>query len=208
MSLPDNPPPNMNSLFRLVPAALALGLALVPMIGRAVSPSAESRVARLDALVQLSSNQQTAALLIFAHENAVLDSLATPEERVQKGSDARLASRTQIRAVLTPEQRKKYDISPQTLGGGSVVNPESFVDRLHQAIPLNAEQKTEALQIIWHEHIDQVAATPPDQAPKGFFWSQAVRDQLRAILTPEQQAKFDATPPYRSSGPRSAKTGG
>ncbi len=70
---------------------------------------------------------------------------------------------------------------------------------------LSNEQKAKALQIVWNEHIDQIAATPPDQPPKGFLWTQTVRDQLRAILTPEQQAKFDVTPPYRRSGPGSGK---
>jgi Spy/CpxP family protein refolding chaperone len=198
----------MKSILRPMLAAFALGLALVPVASRAASQPPEGRVDRLDTLVKLTADQKLRAAEIFRNENAILDAFTNIDDRALKGMDARVESRAQIRALLTPEQRKKFDVSPQSLGGGLPVDPQNLVDRLDQVVSLTADQKAKALQIIWNDLTDQLAATPEGQALKGFMWQQPVRDQLRALLTPAQQAKFDVTSPYRRSGPASAKTGG
>jgi hypothetical protein len=66
-------------------------------------------------------------------------------------------------------------------------------------VSLTAQQKQKAAEIFWDDIVEQVAALPADQRLQGFRWSNRVRDRLRALLTPEQKAKFDRTPPYRAN---------
>lgn len=162
-----------------------------------VTPASE--VARLDELVKLTPGQRTIALQVFEEKFESLVGLL-PLERPEKGMESRQATRALIRATLTPEQRKIYDITPQLRGGGALANPDSMVERLDQVVALTAAQKTQATEILWDDFKAQIAALAPDEAPHGFRWTQGVRDRLRALLTPAQQAKFDVTPPYRSSG--------
>lgn len=280
----------MKSLLRPLLAALAFGLALMPVSSRAAQPAAEVKVAQLDALVQLSPDQKAQALEIFRNENTVLDGLniasgdahtvqtwfatrgksrddigallapvqkkvyehsrqnvggglirVSPEEqvarldrlvgltpgqktvayqvfdeeleslldlpsadRLAKGGEFRQTAKAQIRSLLTPEQLMKYNHAPQDQGGGLPANPENMVASLSQLVSLTSVQKAQATQILWNEVDAQLAAGTPEEPPKGFRWTPRVKDQLRAILTPDQQAKFDVTQPYRSN----AKAGG
>ena len=190
----------MKTRLRPLLAALALGLAFLPVALRADSMPAPTRVARLDALVGLAPEQKAAALDIFSGENAILDSFTTLEDRMLKGAPARDSSRAHIRAMLTPEQRKKYDLSPQADGGGLMSNPENMVERADKLLRFSADQRRQALAIIWNELIEQIAATPDDEAPKGFFWTQAVQDHLRTIMTAEQLRLYDTTPFSQGGG--------
>src|SRR5439155_18060268 len=128
---------------------------------------------------------------LFQKEATALDAITTIEDRAMKGMEARQATRADLRALLTPEQRKKYDVSPQSLGGGLAADPANLVAFLDQAIPLTAEQRKKATAILWDDITDQMAALPEDKPLPGFRWSDPVRAKLRAVLTPEQQAKFD-----------------
>jgi RNA polymerase sigma factor (sigma-70 family) len=160
----------------------------------------ESRVARIAALVGLTPEQQARVAEIFRKETAALEAFAAGDERATKGMEARQAARAEVRAMLTPEQRQKYDVSPQRLGGGLPADPANLVASLDQKVTLTAEQKQKATAIIWDDLMDQMAKLPAEQALPGFRWSDKVRDQLRGVLTSEQQATFDQTTPYRKSG--------
>lgn len=138
------------------------------------------------------------AAALFAKEATILDGIPE-QERGEKGMEARVATRKDVRAALTDEQRRKYDISPQSLGGGLPVDPANMVTRLDQAVKLTPQQKQKAIEILWEDVIDQVAALPADQQLKGFQWRDPVRDRLRGILSNEQQSAFDVTPPYRKN---------
>jgi hypothetical protein len=188
--------------------SLALTI-LVTCLARTAQAEAVSnvphRVERLDALVHLSATQKAQVSEAFAREEAALSTMAPGKERMTEGADFRQATRVRVRSVLTPEQRRKYDISPQSLGGGLPTDPANLVMRLDQVATLTADQKTKATQIIWDDLTDQLAALPDDQPLKGFMWGDKVRDQLRAILTPAQQAKFDSTPPYRKNNRPAAR---
>jgi RNA polymerase sigma factor (sigma-70 family) len=159
----------------------------------------QSRVSRLDALVHLTADQAKRAADVFGRELTALDAFGTLEDRAVKGMEIRQQSRADIRALLTPEQRRKYDIAPQSMGGGLSVDPANLVDRLDKLVALTPEQKKNATEIFWDDVVNQVSAMPADQPLRGFMWSDPVRDRLHAILTAEQQAKFDTTSPYRKS---------
>lgn len=158
----------------------------------------ERRVERLDELVRLTAEQKAQAAALFAKEYNVLEQIPVAD-RGEKGRDARLATRKDVRDVLTPDQRRKYDVSPQAVGGGLPVDPASMVARLDESVALSPEQKRQAAEILWADIIEQVAALPEERTLNGFLWSDGVRDRLRAILTPEQRIRFDQTPPYRKN---------
>src|SRR4051794_37452350 len=82
--------------------------------------------------------------------------------------ETRQATRAEIRALLTPEQRSKYDVSPQSLGGGLPADPANMAMALEQAVGLTSEQKKKATDIFWDDITDQIAALPPDQNLKAF----------------------------------------
>ncbi len=167
----------------------------------------EDETARLDRLVGLSPAQQAVALQIFQEELETLLDLPAAD-RLVKGGEARQAAKAQTRAILTPEQQKKYDRTPPGEGGGMPGNPENMVASLDQVVSLSAAQKAQAGQIFWSEMDAQLATATPDRPLKGFTWRQPLRDQLRAILTPEQQVKFDAAPLYSGKRPGARKSGG
>ena len=78
----------------------------------------ETKVARLNEAVGLTSAQAKVAQKIFAEELDAL--LEIPEaDRPLKGMEARQTARAEVRAILTPEQLSKYDTTPQSRGGGA-----------------------------------------------------------------------------------------
>lgn len=158
----------------------------------------ERRVERLDALVRLTPEQKDKVAALFAKESVVLEGIPVAQ-RGERGQDARVATRKGVREILTEEQRRKYDVSPQSAGGGLAIDPVHLVGRLDGTVRLTPEQKEKATRIFWDDIVDQVAALPADQTLPGFMWRDKVRGQLREILSPEQQAKFDVTPPYRKN---------
>jgi Spy/CpxP family protein refolding chaperone len=120
-------------------AALALGLAFVPMISNAeeATPPAgrppgggggggggrgmqtpEQQVTALETAVgTLTADQKTKITAIFTKTAA--DMQAIPQEdRRTKGRELRTAANKEVRALLTPEQQTKFDAIPQRGPGG------------------------------------------------------------------------------------------
>lgn len=178
---------------------LLVSFMLFPNSAHAASPSVASRVEKLDKLITLTADQKQKAAEIFRVENETLDALSA-EVRAEQGMEARAKSRAEIRALLTPQQRTIYDIAPQTSGGGVMFSPENLVARIDQVVTLTEDQKRQATEIIWNEFLDQLAAAPPENPPKGFLWRPATRDLLRALFTPEQREKYDHTPVAQGGG--------
>jgi hypothetical protein len=184
---------NLNSLAvksRLLPC-LALFLALVPLVTNAAPPSAATRADRLAELVPLTSEQRAKATAVFQHEMDALAALPAVE-RGLGGMEIRQASREQIRALLTPEQQQKYDRTPQVRGGGlTLPTPENKTARLDETVHLTATQKPVVLQI-YQEEFESLIALPPAERPeKGARFRQAAKEQVQAVLTPEQLALQD-----------------
>jgi hypothetical protein len=183
----------MNPPLRHILAALVFGSLCFVFSIQAAGMKTESRVARLDQLVTLTDEQKVKAAEIFQAEDAALEALPG-NDRLVNGSDARQKSRQQIRALLTSVQRNKYDLAPQTLGGGLRANPDNMVNSLEQLLGLSPEQKQRAQEILWNELADQLAAVPEGGELPGFRWREEARDKLRALLTPAQLQKYNTTP--------------
>jgi Spy/CpxP family protein refolding chaperone len=73
-----------------------------------------------EAVGKLSAEQKTKIEGILAKVREQMQALqgASQEDRQAKMREIMQASRTEIRAVLTPEQQKKYDEMPQGRGQG------------------------------------------------------------------------------------------
>ena len=66
---------------------------------------------RLDRTVMLTDAQIAQVATIYTQESRAMSSL-TPEERTVKGAEIARAVHAQTRAILTPEQRTKWDANP------------------------------------------------------------------------------------------------
>ncbi len=172
---------------------LALGLASFPAISAAQGMNSSNMAARLDQVVTLTADQKVQVTEIFTEENTALQAIPA-EDRVEKGMPIRQAARAQVRALLTPEQQRIYDQTPQTQGGGQTVNPANMAARMDKVVTLTDDQVAKVAQISEQEAEALNAIPLEDRTEKGMAIRQAAKAQLRALLTPEQQRKFDANP--------------
>jgi hypothetical protein len=113
-----------------------------------------------------------------------------------------------VRAVLTEEQQKIYDRAPQTKGGGlTLISAETKLNRLDQLVSLSPQQNAVARKIFDEEFESIISLPPADRGNKGMEYRQAARAQVRAILTPAQQEKFDGSPQSVGGGSMRSDTG-
>jgi Spy/CpxP family protein refolding chaperone len=122
----------MKSSLRSLIGVLALGAVLLPATSMAQDgpPPADKRggpgggrmgpeqmVARLDEAVTLTAEQKTKVAAIYKEQMAAMQAIPQ-EERREKMREAMAATREKVRAVLTPEQMKKFDAMPAQGRGG------------------------------------------------------------------------------------------
>ncbi len=73
--------------------------------------------------------------------------------------------------------------------------PEARVAQIDEAVKLTADQKTKITAILTKAAADQQAMAPEDRrGPKAQEARTATNKEIRALLTAEQQPKFDAIP--------------
>lgn len=174
------------------PFLSALGFLFAAALAFAAAPSPEARVARLHELVTLTADQQSKIAEVFRKEDAALLALQSRGQRPLDGIEARQESRERVRALLTPAQRKIYDRAPQIKGGGlNLPTAEMKVANLDKTVGLTAAQKTVARQVYDEEFEALVSLSPAERPMKGMDARQAARDQIRALLTPDQLKKLD-----------------
>jgi hypothetical protein len=88
------------------------------------------------------------------------------------------------------------------------MDPATMVTRLDEAVTLTADQKTKATDI-YKKMADQMQAlAPEDRRTKGQEIRTATNAEIRALLTPDQQKKFDAMPQGRGPGGGKGGPGG
>lgn len=168
-----------------------LAAAILPLVGSAAQPAPEYRADRLSNLVALTPSQHAQATDVFRLEDRELAAVSQANRPVQ-GMDARQASRDRIRALLTSAQQKIYDRTPQPNGGGlTVAQPDNKVSRLDQQVVLSPAQRQVAQEVYQEEFEGLVSLAPAERLEKGMPFRQAAREQIRALLTPEQLAKME-----------------
>ena len=90
-------------------------------------------------------------------------------------------------------------------GKGGQMTAEARVDRLDQAVTLTADQKTK-ITALYKAQMEKLQAIPQEERrEKGQALMQETQKAVRALLTAEQQAKFDAMPQMGRGGPGGGK---
>lgn len=86
-------------------------------------------------------------------------------------------------------------VQAQEKKGRGMGSPEQQIERIEQAVgSLSAEQKTK-LKGIYAKMAEKMQAIPQDERrEKGMELMRSVRAEVRAVLTAEQQKKFDDMP--------------
>jgi periplasmic protein CpxP/Spy len=79
--------------------------------------------------------------------------------------------------------------------------PEQRVAQIDEAVKLTAEQKTKITAIYAKAASDSQALSQEERREKGQAIRTAADKEVRALLTPEQQTKFDAIPAPARRGP-------
>ena len=96
-------------------------------------------------------------------------------------------------------------VQAQEKKGRGMGTPEQQIERIEQAVgSLSAEQKAK-LKDIYAKMAEKMQAIPQDERrEKGMELYRSVRAEVRAVLTAEQQQKFDDMPQGRG-GPGGKK---
>jgi hypothetical protein len=124
-----------------------------------------------------------------------MEAFPTLEDRIMKGMDIRQDTRAQIRAILTPAQQDIYDTSPPRLGGGAMQDPAGIASRIDKVVTLTDDQIV-PVAAIYQKEIDALQALSAGDRANGQAAAiqKSAQAQVRALLTSEQQQKFDANP--------------
>lgn len=154
--------------------------------------------------LNLTDDQKAAAKKIFAtakeKARAVkADTSLTPEKKKAQLMEIRKAAIAKFRALLDPNQQKKLDQLREArrhrFGDRSM--PVAKLQRIKTALNLTPEQET-AVDRILAAYRDQFKALFGDdkltrEQKKARFMElrQAMLSEIRQLLTPEQQKKFD-----------------
>lgn len=180
----------MKKLPRLILTVATFAAATVAT--HAADATIERRIARLDGVVHLTAEQKTQAATLFQQEETALAHMK-PEDR-RPPAVFQISERTTagIRKMLTPEQLTEYDRTPSARGGGlTLLAPKFRVAQLDREVGLSDDQKKVALQVYTEEFESLLALAPEERESEGLRYTEAARDQIRALLTPEQIAKQD-----------------
>ena len=97
-------------------------------------------------------------------------------------------------------------VSAQDKKGKGMMTPEQQVTRLEEAVgTLTADQKTKITAIYEKASKDRAALSQEEMREKGREIAMAAAKDVRALLTPEQQTKFDAMPAPGGKGGKKKK---
>lgn len=105
-------------------------------------------------------------------------------------------------APATPAPEQKTDSPKAERKGprGGRMDPDQMVAHLDEALSLTADQKAKIKDLYTNAQKEMEALSPDDRREKGREIMKTTHDQVRAVLTPEQQAKFDEMRPQRGGG--------
>lgn len=86
-------------------------------------------------------------------------------------------------------------------GGRGQMSPEARIQRIEEAVgSLTADQKSKLTAIYAKLQSDMQAIPQEERREKGMALMQATQKEVRAVLTAEQQKKFDEMPAWGGPG--------
>lgn len=156
----------------------------------------QTRARELEHALELTTTQTHQVVDISIQESA--DCQALGPSPSPSSTLIRQRARDQIRALLTPEQRAKFNLIPERLGGGLIgKSPWEQRERLDKLVHLTPAQKQPVLDAL----IDRTENLMENQGREQTARAQEIRSitnaEIRALLTPEQQKILDASPKNR-----------
>ena len=116
-----------------------------------------------------------------------------------------LVSLLALAAVPLVQAQAEKTPSAEGRKGGGGGSTDAQVERIDAAVTLTADQKAK-VQAILTSSQEKVQALPQEErrAKRGEL-RQAANAEVRALLTPKQQKKFDAMPAPQSGGSKGKK---
>jgi hypothetical protein len=109
-------------------------------------------------------------------------------------SPIRQRARDDIRALLTPEQRAKFNLVPESHGGGLFgLSPWEQLARLDKLVHLAPEQKPPVLEALIDRTENLMENHGPEKVAKRDEIRRVMYTEIRAMLTAEQQKILDAS---------------
>jgi Spy/CpxP family protein refolding chaperone len=148
------------------------------------------------------------------------DQSLSKEDRMAKMRALRQAEKTQMDAILTPEQQQKMKAMRENHKGGpgmgmgreggmGGMNP---AEHLAKALNLTTDQQTK-VKAIFQQNEQQMRAihddqslSPEDRRAKMEQLHESIKSQVNGVLTPEQQQKFAQL--HKDHGPGHGGRGG
>lgn len=141
------------------------------------------------------------------------DAALSPEQKREKAQAVNQQANQKIRALLTPEQQPKFDQlvsemrergrnfaggrGPGGLGDGRPERAQAMGRRMAEYVGLSQDQIAKVkgirekqqtdMQVVWND----AALSPEQKREKVHEIQQNANKDIRVLLTPEQQAKFD-----------------
>jgi|GEM_PF-2557632 len=154
----------------------------------------ELRAQWLKDAIDLTTEQTDKIAILFINEKVELNALGYVPPH---GAVAAVRQRylEQVRALLTPGQRAKFNLIAQKFGGGRIGrSPWDLVDQLDKLVHLTPAQKSAALDVFIAGTELVTENDGPEQAAMARKIRLAMKDDIRGLLTPDQQKIWDMQP--------------
>lgn len=193
----------MNRTFKkfLFVAVVGVG-ALVSTSGFARGGDGEQRLERMAEKLELTDAQKAKSAKIFKDRKAQAEKIKQDpklsyDEKSEKLRELRRGGKDEVAAVLTDAQKAEFRQMRERRGDRMEKRAEGF-ERMAEKLDLSAAQKQKIRQIMEDSREERAAileANDGDRAearPELKAHREKTRKEVRAVLTAEQQKKFDA----------------
>jgi Spy/CpxP family protein refolding chaperone len=155
----------------------------------------------LEKALNLTAEQKAKAQPIFSQIGPKMQ--AIHEEAAKKGKAAMESTDNEIKSILNDDQKKKFEELQQHMKAAAAApghdgfGPQAShrpmgnpIEHLEKALGLTAEQKTK-LQPIFEQAKPKVEAIHQEVMSKSKEVMEAMHKDIKSLLTPEQQEKFE-----------------
>lgn len=131
------------------------------------------------------------------------DTSLTRDQKAARAREIKRAGMAEFRQTLTPEQQKKLDEKQQLRGQKMTMTPEkrealrAKIDGARKELNLTSAQESKIKQIIesrkaeFQSLHESKTLTPEQKRAEFKKMHTSVKEQIRQVLTPDQQKKFD-----------------
>jgi Spy/CpxP family protein refolding chaperone len=190
---------------------------------RAIYKQPEKRLMKMERSLNLTEEQKTKIRPILDEESAKIkamrdESSLTREQKRAKVKEIHSATYEQVKPILTAEQQQKHDEMLKSTRrwhkkGRYAVSATKRLERMNRTLNLTEEQKSKITPILEKESakikavFDDQSLTRQEKRDKVREIHSASYEQIKPLLTPEQQKKHDDMVKCWKSIPKQDKAG-